>query len=51
VLLPDVAFKERAFKLGYEVRPSPAEEFDAIVKAEHAKRRKIVIESAMRADA
>jgi hypothetical protein len=49
VLLPNVAFKEHTFKLGYAVL-SPAEEFDAIVKAEHAKWGKIVIESGMRAD-
>jgi tripartite-type tricarboxylate transporter receptor subunit TctC len=48
VLLPNVAVKELAFKLGYEA-PSPAEEFDAIVKAEHAKWGKIVIQSGMRA--
>lgn len=48
VLLSDAAFQERAFRLGYEVRPSSAEEFGAFVKAEHAKWGKIVAESGMR---
>jgi tripartite-type tricarboxylate transporter receptor subunit TctC len=49
-ILTDPAFKEHAFKLGYEVHPSSAEEFGEFVKAEHTKWGKIVIESGMKPD-
>jgi tripartite-type tricarboxylate transporter receptor subunit TctC len=49
-LLSDAAFRQRAFKLGYELRASSAEEFAAFVKAEHARWGKIVTESGMRPD-